>query len=361
MPKDSSQDSEEDDGTALIKVNDAFGLGKAAHSPAALEIVRAFFRPLQTYLSGKAARRVMVDQAKGEIEVATIEDQNKDLLIRTGRRIAATETAKQLNLEAVVEKAVEHANGGTEAAARSVDDDWMLRFMEGAQYASAENVRTIWAKILASEARSEKEPIAAATLSLLGNMDSRLAETLETYLQHLQAYGAFPWMGTARFPDIDRASMAMLEEIGFLRDVSNTKYRFRQFDLRYSDAIGILQHGELAPTRRGHQIIMAVYEHHSFPPIDEEKKAEQLVSVVHGLMNTATQGVELSFRNADKIDVASVSLPKITVRIPAPPGSIKRSLIDQVMETGVTLNKLQARVLLAIEHQYPGFNVKRLV
>jgi hypothetical protein len=126
-----------------VKVEDFLGLGKAADSPAAKEIVRAFTKALQaglstvtgpigTYLASKADASSEITKARARYQVAQIDAKTAGLLERAKPRLIAQETRRQFNIEETVAKAISFAGESNDDSAQEIPNEWFLRWSEGA-------------------------------------------------------------------------------------------------------------------------------------------------------------------------------------------------------------------------------------
>lgn len=94
------------------------------------------------------------------IEAETVE--------RIGQRLVAQEIRRQNNIDAVVEKAAEELKG-KKVSDDPVDEDWATRFFGIVQDVSKEEIKTIWAKILAKEIERPSS-FSMRTLEVLRNI-----------------------------------------------------------------------------------------------------------------------------------------------------------------------------------------------
>jgi hypothetical protein len=129
-------------------------LGKTDLGPAATALVEkianatgALYAPLGTIL--QAAADVSADKikAEGETEVELVRR-------RSLQRLAAEETKKQINLEAIYGKTFRICpeSGVGSATIEQMDDDWIVSHSEKARLVSDKEMQILWARILASEA-----------------------------------------------------------------------------------------------------------------------------------------------------------------------------------------------------------------
>lgn len=92
-------------------------------------------------------------KADADAKKIALESQlESELRIRAFKRMMHEEERKQINMEAVIEGSYEHIK--ETAKPEQMDDDWLSSFFERAQKVSDEQMRSIWAKVLAGEANS---------------------------------------------------------------------------------------------------------------------------------------------------------------------------------------------------------------
>ena len=123
---------------------------------------------LRTIAQAQAdARRALVpkDAATGTLEMA--QDQ-------ITQRLEFQERKRQQNIVSVVRQAADEISD-EEVPDHEPDHDWTARFFEYVQDVSEENIRGLWAKILAREIKSPGG-VSVRTLSILRNMSRREAE-----------------------------------------------------------------------------------------------------------------------------------------------------------------------------------------
>ena len=101
---------------------------------------------------------------------------------------------------------------GTDDDPRHLEQDWLTHFASYAEKASAEDVRILWAKVLAGEIRKTGS-FSLSSLRLLSELDHRMATTFEQELQ-------YRWNGKAILqPKDDEMKNDPLEDLCFLEDV----------------------------------------------------------------------------------------------------------------------------------------------
>lgn len=125
---------------------------------------------------------------------------------------------EQSNREAVASKTIEHLKEGNAGENQTVEnagpsDDWMDTFSDHASKASSEDMRDLFARILAGEIR-KPESISRQTLNLASLLDVNTAKLIEKILPHV-------WNENVIFSDIiDNmiyTDMLDLNSIGYLQ------------------------------------------------------------------------------------------------------------------------------------------------
>ena len=132
---------------------------------------------LQTIAQAQAsARRVLTvpDAASGTVEIT------REQIVQ---RLEFQEKKRQQNIASVVRQAAEEL-ADEEVGAGEPDHDWTARFFEYVQDVSEEDVRRIWARILAGEVR-DPGCVSLRTLSILRNMSRREAESFSEAMRYV--------------------------------------------------------------------------------------------------------------------------------------------------------------------------------
>ena len=115
-----------------------------------------------------------IAEAEAEAETRMIEIDTEE---RISRRIAAKEIRRQDNIDSVVEMAANDLEG-ERVSEKPVDIDWSTRFFEIVQDVSREEMKLLWAKILAKET-AQPSTFSMRTLEVLKNITAEEAATFE--------------------------------------------------------------------------------------------------------------------------------------------------------------------------------------
>lgn len=115
----------------------------------------------------------VLEKAKADAgaEAAIIEAETAD---RIGQRIVAKESRRQDNIDTIVEMAA-HNLEGKEVSDKPVDEDWATRYFNIVQDISKDEMRILWAKILANEIQRPSS-FSLRTIELLRNLSTEEAE-----------------------------------------------------------------------------------------------------------------------------------------------------------------------------------------
>lgn len=298
----------------IVNVTDVFGLGLAAKSKAGKEVVRALgeiirsvTRPLETYLQGHAKasvkRKAITSKAQAESEAAAVRETSRTLIERAGKRLVAVETAKQVNLESTIEKAIESLDAeATAVEHRPIEQGWLLTWLEGAQGASSDEVRELWARILAAQARADTGQVSKASLALLPLLDQPLALSFERFAVTAAVYGCFPMHEGITIEGIPKDHIRILREVGFVDERSESEFAFREFSLALGSKIGLpLLHTHIGLSHRGWEIAVAVFGNpldtqrliHKLP--SESEQVEQFRKIIVSALNYHKRPIRLNF------------------------------------------------------------------
>lgn len=133
--------------------------------------IGGLYRPIGLVRMAKAEAKARVIQAKADVEVAEIEQ-------RAMHRLAAEETRRQINFEAITVQALPYLK--EEAEPEKMDDDWIASFFEKAKIVSNGDMQSIWARILAGEANAPGT-YSKRTLTLLADFDKTDADLFSLF------------------------------------------------------------------------------------------------------------------------------------------------------------------------------------
>lgn len=101
--------------------------------------------------------------------------ETKDLTGRALCRFVKQETQREYNLETIADEAYDILKEATSDTNENVSDDWIAKFISYAQDVSDEDMKKIWARILAGEVKKPGS-FSFRTLSILRNLSKEEAQ-----------------------------------------------------------------------------------------------------------------------------------------------------------------------------------------
>lgn len=110
--------------------------------------------------------------------------EDRELIERTKYRLFQQEVNRQRNLEDILEKAdaALSVDGGEQQTEQEVDGDWFKQFTNYAQDISNEDLRKLWARILANEVK-RPDTYSLRTLDFLRLLSKKEAEVIRSMAQ----------------------------------------------------------------------------------------------------------------------------------------------------------------------------------
>lgn len=130
------------------------------------QAVGGMFAPFQVKRMAKAEAEAALIKAESAIEIT-------DLHRRAMHRFINEEAQRQKNIEEITAKALPLLRN--KAKPNQIEDDWITNFFEKARIVSDEEMRNLWARILAGEANNPGK-FSKRTINLLADMDQGDAE-----------------------------------------------------------------------------------------------------------------------------------------------------------------------------------------
>ena len=136
-------------------------------------------------------RALMITGEATASAILDVQSEKTKLRERAGQRVIAQEMTRQRNIELIVDEAAEEARRAEQdgAGARPLDDDWINAFLEYAQNVSHEDLRHIWARILASQATDGAPTVSKATLDAIRLIEPHQARMFERAVRLYLAMG----------------------------------------------------------------------------------------------------------------------------------------------------------------------------
>lgn len=139
----------------------------------------------------KASQQKLLDvEEKASDNISAQQDglmpscEDRELIERTKYRLFQQEVNRQRNLEDILEKAdaALTVDGGEQQTEQEVDGDWFKQFTNYAQDISNEDLRTLWARILANEVK-RPDTYSLRTLDFLRLLSKKEAEVIRSMAQ----------------------------------------------------------------------------------------------------------------------------------------------------------------------------------
>jgi len=182
----------------------------------------------------KTKSDIEVERLRREAAIETASDEQ--LLRRASERVARQEVKNQANLEHIVVESLQMADK-IEAESidiREIDDDWIMAFIDYAKNISSEEIRSLWAKILAQQGAEGRPSVSRATLDSLRLVESRQAAVFVSGVQQYLGLGQIMDLnpfddGSGAFNVHLHEAMA-LEELGFFSRGPSREYAIEFHD-----------------------------------------------------------------------------------------------------------------------------------
>lgn len=169
----------------------------------------------------EADSQIMAAVAKRAAEIAA---DDPEIVQRMVANFADEQIRKQQNRENVAQKAAQYLDDdaaqkpSADDADTTVDDDWINTFSAHAEKASSENLRDMWARVLAGEIR-KPGAFSLVTLHLVALLDKAGASIINTVMPWVirSRSGIFiPHDAVEKETGLNVGIMVFLEDLGFL-------------------------------------------------------------------------------------------------------------------------------------------------
>jgi hypothetical protein len=345
-------------------VTDLLGLGAAAKSPAAKEIVKALSKalgtiidPARTLLMGLARNKVEANKivaiARAEASARMIAVESEGLIERMKERIVAQEIGRQINIELAASEAINTAElESPTVQAVPVDNDWMAAWLEGVKDVSDAELRTLWARLLASQSRSDGERVSGPALQLLRTLDADLGRALLKFVAFVLIYECYPFHRPIQPPILERKPLVLLQELGFVRQVSLYAFKFKYFYVRFAGTFTMM-HDVLELTDRARELCLSLLGGNAFETVlrDEGHSSEQQVDTYVSLIDAAMQlgptPITLGFDrpNAEKPIELALNRPGVIYSLDF------EALMRTFTEKGASLSEVPQEVLRRLQER----------
>ena len=135
--------------------------------------VGTLWEPRQIRRVAQAKADAAMTLAKGDIEIDEVKR-------RAAKRFVEEETRKQLNMESIVEKAVQDVD--PEAPTEQVDDDWITNYFDKCRSVSDDEMQNLWARILSGEANSPGS-FSRKTVNLVADLMNQVRRAISNTMQ----------------------------------------------------------------------------------------------------------------------------------------------------------------------------------
>ena len=176
--------------------------------------VGTLWEPKQIRRVAQAKADAAMTLAKGDIEIDEVKR-------RAANRFVEEETRKQLNMESIVDKAIQDVN--SDAPTEDVEDDWITNFFDKCRSVSDDDMQGLWSRILSGEANSPGS-FSRKTVNLVTDLDKASAELFHNLC-------SFGWQ-------FDTTFLPLILE---LRDQIYTQRSLTLYSLGELDSIGLIQ------------------------------------------------------------------------------------------------------------------------
>ena len=157
--------------------------GAAAAAPVAVKLLSEVSKLTGGVLRPWQIERVEAAKTRAEADhmviLAHAGQEVREIEIRATQRLAAVESRRQENIENVLRSAIPKLPNG-EVTAPPMDQDWLARFLDGAQDVSDSELREIWASLLATEF-TRPGRVSRRTLSIVKDFSRRDAEVFTRF------------------------------------------------------------------------------------------------------------------------------------------------------------------------------------
>lgn len=240
------------------------------------DAIGAIALPWQIDRTAKAEKQATIIRAEGEAVAAKIKAKTQieigQLEERAIERLISIERTKQETIESIVRSALDELH--EDAKPEDIEEDWLLHFFEKCRITTDEEMRSLWAKILAGEA-NEEGSFSKRTINVVSTLTKDEAKLFTKVASLTWMYGKIPLIFVGDLNDhfykekqLTYGKFAQLEEIGLLqieRVISHTirvnekktilDYFRRQFLLEFESETGNkLTLGPINFTETGRQL-----------------------------------------------------------------------------------------------------------
>ncbi|WP_420396146.1 DUF2806 domain-containing protein [Nioella sp.] len=179
---------------------------------ATIEIPASYVDGIAQGVKDKTAAKSLVANAIAE-RAAIMAVEDSEIMGRAVDSLLASQYRKQENKEEIVKLAIEDLNETPPSSdSQGPSDDWMNKFERYAEDASSDELRLMYAKLLAGEIRKEKS-VSAATLHFVSLLDNDVTNLIERVLPYASNEG-FVFQELVK-PELTYLERTVLEQSGF--------------------------------------------------------------------------------------------------------------------------------------------------
>jgi len=215
-----------------INITDLFGLGKAAETmkPATNKIIEGlsnalgiFTSPARIYLEERAFNAANRHETAKEVElIKKIDHQLKEqpeIAAAMKARLLSTEFRRQVNVNEAARSAIEISNNLPDSGAlHSIDPDFVHEWVEAVKDVSSDEVRKMWATVLAVAPTTAEGRIRRPSIELLKQFDQSTARMFRDLCTFVATVGP-PAQGHRSFaPFGEHIDLQLFFELGVLAD-----------------------------------------------------------------------------------------------------------------------------------------------
>lgn len=359
-------------------MNDLVGIGEA--SKALLDHIAAaigtLYRPRAIRLEEKAKADAKAYELVKTTEAylaskKLLESTEQDILKRASARIRAVEVQRQKNIEAVIDDVVKKIEAkGASSAASTIEDDWMSKYLDYVKEVSDQDIRGIWAEILARKAVKGKRSVSLLTLDSLRLLERQQAAIFLQICRRVATFRTcFPFVLDEYDEGDIKSSYALhaLQELGLITirnlrsqyEVESLNFPFPGFWLKLSedveDELGAFEGTsnsiitEAAPTFRGVELarvlldqdLIPFFENYAVPELDNPYQfmslEEQVFTLKEWFSLLSKEGgykVEVTIKSASDAEYGFVW--KNSILVPIKSGSLP--VIPEVLKPLIARN-----------------------
>ena len=187
------------------------------------DAVGGLFRPTQIRRIAEAESEAAIIEAQAQIQVTRLQH-------RALTRLISEEAKKQNNIETIIEKAIPELTDSS--TPQDMADDWITNFFDKCRIVSDDEMQSLWASILSSEANSPGT-FSRRTVNSLGSLNKSDAQLFVKLCGFVLLVGNDPCpfvydSDASMYNDqhIDYSSLAHLDDIGLVSFGSLAGYRF---------------------------------------------------------------------------------------------------------------------------------------